>query len=162
MPFAPPSPSTGRSTVSIPPNTTSSWAVTSFTSAAPFKISTKFSRKTSVTTELASSWFQCEKITRKCLRTLWRRKFLTFKCRNSRNSSISRVLWQTRQKGGQSTRCWKNFLLRCTASPRRYDWVTVIIQMAWYDKGKTPEWRTLIDRPYSLETLIHNKDLLLQ
>lgn len=34
--------------------------------------------------------------------------------------------------------------------------------MAWYDKGKIPEWRTLIDQPYTPNALLTNKDLLLQ
>lgn len=33
--------------------------------------------------------------------------------------------------------------------------------MAWYDKGKVPEWRSLVDRPYSSEALLASKDLLL-
>lgn len=34
--------------------------------------------------------------------------------------------------------------------------------MAWYEKGKLPEWRVMIDRPYSSTLLLENKELILQ
>lgn len=34
--------------------------------------------------------------------------------------------------------------------------------MAWYEKGKVPEWHKLIDSPYSVEALLAHKDILLQ
>jgi hypothetical protein len=34
--------------------------------------------------------------------------------------------------------------------------------MAWYEKGKLPEWRLMIDRPYSATVLLENKELILQ
>jgi hypothetical protein len=34
--------------------------------------------------------------------------------------------------------------------------------MAWYEKGKVPEWRIFIDRGYTAEGLLANKDLVMQ
>lgn len=39
--------------------------------------------------------------------------------------------------------------------------ITVIIQMAWYDKNKVPEWRLFVERGYSCEGMLSSKDMIM-
>jgi hypothetical protein len=34
--------------------------------------------------------------------------------------------------------------------------------MAWYDKNKVPEWKIFVEKSYSVEGLLNNKDMILQ
>lgn len=34
--------------------------------------------------------------------------------------------------------------------------------MTWYDQNKIPEWKTFIDNPYNIESVLQDKDLIVK